>query len=228
MILRIIRNLKNVHKQHSSNTNRTEIKEVMVEMASFSSSFVHCPPGVVPGCSITKEIRQEAYGIVAGGAGSRKPEEYQRAQIVLGTSIPCSKTNMRINWRINELKDSSRPMIHKDGFDYTENFDGLQEVYNKKIYINLKSVVGKGGSQTRTLRDECYPFVEAQLCLLLKNKDIHMYFANIFDGDEAANSMEKFNEHLLLLPEYASVRNRVYVGDLVGYFEWFKKIVESV
>ena len=225
MIHRIIRKLKNVHKQYPPNTNRN--KEVMVEMAPFSSSVVHCPPGVVPGSNITKELRQEAYGVVAGGAGSRKPEEYQRAQIILGTSIPCSKTNMRINWRTNELKDCSRPMIHNDGFDYTENFDGVQEVCNKKIYINLKCVVGKGGSQTRTLRDECYPFVEAQLRLLLKNKDTKMYFGNIFDGDEAANTMEKFNGHLLLLPEYETVRKQVYVGDLVGYFEWFKKAVES-
>ena len=210
-------------------------------MSSFSSSFVHCPTGVVAGISITKEQRQEAYGNVAGGAGSRKPEEYQRSKIVEGTGVPCTKTNMRINWRTNELKDIAHPMIYKDGYDYTENFDGLQQIYTKQIFINLKSVVGKGGSQTRTLRDECYPFVESQLRLLLKMATVATvatdatvpiitppYFANIFDGDEAGKSMEKFNGHLLCLPEYKTVCKRVYVGDLLGYFDWFKKIVEDV
>jgi len=112
-------------------------------------------------------------------------------------------------------------MIHKNGFDYTENFDGVQEVYNKKIYINLKSVVGKGGSQTRTLRDECYPFVNAQLDYLLKSKKIDCFFANIFDGDEASSKMKMFH-YLLELPEFSAVKKYVYVGDLKGYFAWVK------
>ena len=50
-----------------------------------------------------------------------------------------------------------------------------------------------------------------------------MYFANILDGDEAHSTNSKF-EHLLNLPEFDKVKNKVYVGDLKGYFDWFKKV----
>jgi hypothetical protein len=110
-------------------------------------------------------------------------------------------------------------MRKEDGFDYTENFDGKQEISGKTIWVNLKSVVGTGGSQTRTLRDECYPFINAQLHYLNKSQKTDCYFANIFDGDEAAAKMKMFH-YLLHLPEFSTVKKYVYVGDLKGYFEW--------
>ena len=183
-----------------------------------------CPEGVIDGCLFTKEKRQEFYGKVAGGGGSRKPEEYQRAQIVLGTGRPCNTTQIRINWRKNEIVENSQPMRQADGFDYTENFDGVQLFDSNKVWVNMKSVVGKGGSQTRTLRDECYPFVNAQLNYLLKSKKTDCYFANIFDGDEAAAKMKMFH-YLVNLPEFDKVKKYVYVGDLKGYFAWVKATV---
>jgi hypothetical protein len=116
-------------------------------------------------------------------------------------------------------------MRYVDGFDYTENFDGKQIFGATTVWVNLKSVVGKGGSQTRTLRDECYPFICAQLDYLLKTKEQNYLFANIFDGDEAASSMGKF-KYLLGLPEYADVKKYVYVGDLRGYFDWLKAALQ--
>jgi hypothetical protein len=112
-------------------------------------------------------------------------------------------------------------MRNQDGFDYTENFDGKQEFAQGTVLLNLKSVVGAGGSQTRTLRDECYAFVNAQLNLLLKSKTTNYFFANIFDGDEAAKKMKMFS-YLLSLPEFATVKKYMYVGDLKGYFAWVK------
>lgn len=185
---------------------------------------IQCPEGVLSGVLFTKEKRQELYGQVAGGRGSKKPEDYQRQNIILGTGIPCSTTNTRINWRTNEMENISQPMRNENGFDYTENFDGKQEFNDKTVWINLKSVVGTGGSQTRTLRDECYPFINAQLNYLLKTKRQDFYFANIFDGDEASAKMKMFN-YLLNLPEFIDVKKYLYVGDLKGYFEWLKKIV---
>jgi hypothetical protein len=182
---------------------------------------IACPEGVLDGCLFTKEKRQELYGRVAGGGGSRKPEEHQREQIVLGTGRPCPTTNTRINWRKNEMVESAQPMRNEDGFDLTENFDGRQEFAQNTVRLNLKSVVGAGGSQTRTLRDECYPFVNAQLNLLVKTKTTNCFFANIFDGDEAAKKMKMFT-YLLGLPEFATVKKYVYVGDLKGYFAWVK------
>ena len=96
-----------------------------------------CPEGVIDGCLITKEKRQELYGKVAGGRGSKKPEEDQRNHIILGTGQPCPKTHTRINWRNNELVNKSQPMKEEDGFDYTEDFDGKQIFASNTVLINL-------------------------------------------------------------------------------------------
>jgi hypothetical protein len=189
--------------------------------------MISCPEGVIAGELFTKEKRQEVYGTIAGGSGSRKPEEYQRAMIVAGTQQPCPPTHTRINWRKHEMVEVIHPMKHNDGFDYTENFDGQQIFGSKKIWYNLKSVVGSGGSQTRTLRDECYKFVQAQLDYILKTKTDTQYFANIFDGDEAAKQMNKFNQYLQCLPEYTSIVKYVYVGDLRNYFDWLTSVVNE-
>jgi len=189
-----------------------------------TTTNIECPDGVIDGHLYTQEKRQEIYGIVAGGGGSKKPEEYQRRQIILGTKRSCNKTHHRINWRKNEIVEIAQPMRQEDGFDYTEDFDGEQTFFTNKVWVNLKSVVGSGGSQTRTLRDECYLFVNHQLVYLAKSKKTDYYFANIFDGDEAASRMKMF-QYLLSLPEFSEVTKYVYVGDLKGYFRWVRENV---
>ena len=119
------------------------------------------------------------------------------------------------------MHECAHPMVKDDGFDYTENFDGRQVFGDREVLINLKSVVGSGGSQTRTLRDECYPFINAQLDWLVRTKKTTTLFANIFDGDEAASKLRMF-KYLLSLPSFETVRQYVYVGDLKGYFGWIK------
>lgn len=178
---------------------------------------------VIAGKLITKEKRHEMFGVVAGGSGSAKPEEYQRAKIVETTGIPCPKTNMRINLRIDEIKSISRPNINKDGFDYSEDFDGCQIINGKTIYINLKCIVGSGGSQTRSLR-EVYWFVNGQLNVIKNNEN--MYFANILDGDEAYSNMDKFEYLKSLYSENA--KSKIYVGDLLGYLEWFNSLKDEI
>jgi len=198
----------------------TDVKVEPVVRVEMKKTCIGCPEGVVAGYLITKEKRTGQFGKVAGGAGSQKPEKYQRQKIVDGTGIACPKTNTRINLRTNSLKDISHPNTKDDGFDYSEDFDGSQSVKENKVYINLKCIVGKGGSQTRSLR-EVYWFVEGQLKTLKSVENV--YFANILDGDEAHFTKTKF-EYLLNLPEFDKVKNRVYVGDLKGYFDWFKKV----
>lgn len=210
-----------------------KVKEKIAElkMEELSEEFKKCSivynkqsiDDVIAGSLINKEKRRELFGQVAGGAGSRKPEDYQRKKITDGTGFACPKTNMRINLRKNTLNDISQPNTKNDGFDYSEDFDGSQTIKDKKVYINLKCIVGKGGSQTRSLR-EVYWFIEGQLKTLSYTENI--YFANILDGDEAYTSMTKFN-YLLNLPEFDSVKNRVYVGDLKGYFDWFIKMFDG-
>jgi len=188
------------------------------------SSSITCPAGVVAGSLQTKEQRHEQFGKVDGGGGTTRMEKYQRAQVVEGTGAPCPKTDVRINWRKNIMEANANPMTKVDGYDWTEDFDGLQTINSKKVYVNFKSVVGKGGSQTRTLRDECNPFINHQLNYLLKTETTDCFFANIFDGDEAGANMPKFH-YMLGLPEFAAVRPYVYVGDLKGYFPWLKTAV---
>jgi hypothetical protein len=179
-----------------------------------------CPEGVIEGHLYTKEMRQKMFGVQRGGQSSLH-EKYAREQIIKGTGLECPKTNVRINWRKNELVECPYPMRNENGFDYTEDFDGLQTFPSVKVWVNLKSVVGAGGSQTRTLRDECYRFVNAQLDYLVKSNATDTYFANIFDGDEAAEAMDKFR-YLLGLEEYSKVCNHIYCGDLKGYFAWIR------
>ena len=184
---------------------------------------VKCPDDVIDGFLINKDKRKILFGDVAGGSGSRMPEEYQRSKIIEGTKIICPKSITRINLRTNVLKDICRPNINNDGFDYSEDFDGIQIIKNKKIYINLKCIVGSGGAQTRSLR-EVYWFIEGQLRVLIYKEDV--YFANILDGDEAYKNMNKF-EYLINLTEFDKIRNKIYVGDLKNYFKWFKDIFEN-
>ena len=180
-----------------------------------------CPDEVIDGKDITKDKRKEQCGNVAGGKGSMGPENFQRKMIIKGTGRLCHPTQFRINTRTNVLVSISHPMNDDDGFDYSENFDGKQIFKKNTVWINLKSVVGKGGAQTRTLRDQCYPFVEHQLKYLIKENGTTCFFANIFDGDEAAERNRHFN-YLLSLPEYSEVKKYLYVGDLKGYFAWVK------
>ena len=175
---------------------------------------------IIAGKFITKEKRQEMFGTVAGGSGSIGPEDYQRAKIVETTGIPCPKTNMRINLAKKFMKEIAQPNMKEDGFDYSEDFDGCQTLGDKKIYINLKCIVGTGGAQTRSLR-EVYWFVDGQLNIL-KNTQDNIYFVNILDGDQAYSTMNKFEYLKNLYPE--ELRSKVYVGDLLGYFDWFAKI----
>lgn len=198
--------------------NGFNLNQVKPPQPSFN---IICPESVVDGCNYTKKKRQELYGKVAGGSGSMKPEKFQREMIVLGTGHSCNKTNTRINWRNNEMIEKAQPMRKNDGFDYTENFDGKQVFCSNTVWINLKSVSGGGGSQTRTLREQCYPFVNAQLNYLLKSKKTDCFFANILDGDAASSKMMMFN-YLLELPMFYTVNKYIYVGDLKGYFAWVK------
>jgi hypothetical protein len=184
---------------------------------------------IIDGSLITKDKRNELFGSCDKGAGTSKPEHFQRQTISTLTKVPCLKTNVRINLRTNSLQELCYPNKSINGFDYSENFDGIQTIKDKTIYINLKCIVGTGGSQTRSLR-EVYWFVQGQLNVLLNCStsissltSSNIYFANIMDGDEASSSFSKFS-YLLDLPIYSSIKHKIYVGDLKHYFDWFKSI----
>ena len=176
-----------------------------------------CPSDVLEGRVLDQKTRKEVFGSVAGGAGSRGPEIFQRKKIEEGTGVQCLKTNMRINLRTCTMKEIAKPNVFDDGFDYSEDFDGCQTFGDKKVYLNLKCIADAGGNQTRSLR-EVYWFVEGQINLLNHGLE-NVYFANILDGDEAHKHMKKF-EYSLGLSRHA---DKVYVGDLKGYFTWLSE-----
>lgn len=187
---------------------------------AFKTMTIFCPEDIIAGKLITKDKRKEIFGIVSGGSNTSKIEKFQRQKVIDGTGVPCSKTSIRINLRLNTLVDIRHPNIKDDGFDYSEDFDGVQIIGDRKIYINFKCVVGNGGSQTRTMR-EVYWFIQGQFNAVISLNNV--YFANILDGDEAHKCMSKF-KHLTSLDTFQTHKNKIYIGDLKDYFEWFNQI----
>ena len=183
-----------------------------------SARIAQCPQGVPAGVEMTKLWRHGLFGAVSGGAGSTAMEQWQRKQVEDGTGVACPKTKMRINVRTKTLHEIAQPNRRADGFDFTEDFDGVQTFGQTKVYLDFKSIVSAGGAQTRSLR-EVHHFVEGQLDVAKTTSGI--LFANLLDGDESASHMDKF-ENLKQRPEYADVRDRVYVGDTRGYFTWLQ------
>ena len=182
----------------------------------------------------TKEWRKQ---VISKNDGQKDSgcEKYQRSVVERITGVPCIKRcGTRINQRTLELRHNNlRCMTNKgviidDGFDWTEDFDGYQStVKGIDVYYNFKFVCGKGGAQTRTLR-EVYHFVEAQLKYLLSEQrkdDIKKrgeLFINILDGDQSHNCQPYF-EHLLSRPEYITIVNKCFVGDSRSFAEYYYK-----
>lgn len=166
----------------------------------------------------TKEWRKTNISRSVGQKDSNC-ERYQRMNIETITGTKCLIIKgTRINQRTLEMRHkynncmSSKGNIIPDGFDWTEDFDGYQKLNGFNAYYNFKFVSGKGGSQTRTLR-EVYHFIETQLRYLLKcDINSQVVFFNILDGDHSHFKQEHF-KYLLSSHEYDSVRHRCFVGD---------------
>lgn len=150
-------------------------------------------------------------------------EIYQRKLIEEITGESCPKTSERINSETYELRVLRYPMKRDDAFDWTEDFDGKQSTSSRTIYYNLKMVVGKGGAQTRTLREVSH-FVKAQLdYLCLSNNDNIAYFVNILDGDDSFRLYEKYYT-ILNKEKYKDIKDFVYIGDMHGFIDWFGQL----
>lgn len=175
---------------------------------------------ILSGKDMTKETRQQLFGVIHGCAGSMKPENYQVKTVIDLTGIEVKKTDLRLNLFTHQLVNISKPNIRDDGLDFSENFDGVQQANQKTIYLNLKNVVGQGGNQTRTIR-EVYHFITGQLKALEQGLE-NVYFANILDGDKACKHMHHFSH---LLSRHEKVRENVYIGDLKSYFKWFSQLI---
>ena len=107
-------------------------------------------------------------------------EKYQRILIEKITGKECSKTNDRINTFSNQIIHMRTPMTREDAFDWTEDFDGIQETSGFQLYYNFKMVCDSGGAQTRTLREVSH-FIRAQGVYNLQHYQHPKYFINIFE-----------------------------------------------
>lgn len=149
------------------------------------------------------------------GGKSNECEKYQINLIEKMLAIKLMKTYNRFYMRTYEIINIIHPMKKIDGYEYTENFDGLLIKNNNKYYFNLKFVCDKGGAQTRTLR-EVHHFIKYQLLYLIKYNNSNRYFINILDGDESYRNLDKFN-YLLNEEEYKEVKKYVFIGSLYDF-----------
>ena len=147
-------------------------------------------------------------------------EKYQRSAIELITQQPCLKTQMRIHNSLNIMKKCIRPMSTNDGFEWTENFDGVLTHHNSQIFVNLKFVCSAGGSQTRSLR-EVYHFIRAQSNYISTSQCRNTYFVNILEGDASAIVKDKFN--YIFTNSSHNTKSKIFIGDMVQFKKFWRK-----
>lgn len=148
-------------------------------------------------------------------------EKYQINILEKITEQSINKTILRLNISSLLLNPISNPLSKKSGFEWTENFDGMQISNNKIIYYNLKFVCDRGGAQTRTLR-ETYLFIKTQLEYLKYHPDDeNIIFINILDGDESFRRMRNFN-YLHNKDVYNDIKKKVYIGSTYDFYHWWK------
>lgn len=177
----------------------------------------------VPGALQTKDWRTSQQWYIDGR--HNECELFQRTQVETIVKQRCIKTDMRFNTDTYELRTKLRPLDDINGFEWTEDFDGLSIVGNKKFYFNLKFICDAGGAQTRSLR-EVYHYVNCQLQFFdhPQSEETHdatnIYFINILDGNTCAKHMEKFH-YLIKKEKYSIQSGNVFVGDMYTFNEWF-------
>ena len=142
-------------------------------------------------------------------------EKYQIKVIENITNDNIKKTNHRINFETKNIEENKNPLKNKNGYEFSENFDGLVIKNDKKYYYNLKFVCDSGGAQTRTLR-EVYCFIKYQMKFLKKMNTNNIYFYNILDGDECYKNMDKFM-YLMNKEKYKQVIKYIFIGSLYDF-----------
>lgn len=131
------------------------------------------------------------------------------------------KTDERLNILESTLINIKHPLKLKDGFNYTENFDGKLLFNDNEFYFNLKFICESGGAQTRSTR-EVYHFINIQIKYLIKSKKINKYFINILDGKYLHDNMDKF-KYLINQSCNKYIEKYIFIGDLSQFqIYWIK------
>jgi hypothetical protein len=153
------------------------------------------------------------------GGKHNECEIYQRGLIEKIIKNKLNKTNDRIYMKDMKIISKTDPMKDLDGFEWTENFDGLFN-NNNKYYFNLKFICEAGGAQTRSIR-EVYHFIKRMLHHLIIYKTTNLYFINILDGDVCNKHMDKF-DYLINKKKYKDVKQYIFIGDLYEFYQYWK------
>ena len=144
---------------------------------------------------------------------SNECEKYQLNKIYKITKLQCYKKSMRFNIENLEFIELKYPNTLINGFEFTEDIDGYQNINNHTLYYNLKFICDKGGAQTRSLR-EVYHLIKCQLNYLSKNQKIlnnNILFINILDGDTAYTNMDKY-QYLLSNEKYNLIKKNIFIS----------------
>lgn len=176
---------------------------------------------VVPSSLHTKKWRMDQSWYHDGKHNECEYFQIQCVELITGMKF-VQPTHLRINTMTLEFCHKKYPMKDNDGYEWTEDFDGLFEHNLHKFYINLKFVCGDGGAQTRTLR-EIYHFIATQLkYIATQTNDKNIYFVNILDGDTSHKNMSKFRH---LFKHHSFGMDRVFVGDMAEFKEFWTNII---
>ena len=153
-------------------------------------------------------------------------EKYQEKLIKNITNVELQKTQERMNIISFEIHSKSNPLKNIDGFEWTENFDYVQNLNEFKLYYNPKFITDSGGAQMRSLR-EVYHFVYYQLEHIQNNytKKNNIFFINILDG----NFCNKYYKNFQYLSNKYDKNffELIYIGDMYNFSIWFKQRFNS-
>jgi len=213
-------NLKDNKTIPEINTNHKNIKQILIIQKYFRGYLTRKHILIPSSFYQTKDWRKNRKWYKNGK--SNECEKYQINLIERIIALKLTKTNDRINMETNEIISKKNPMINTDGYEWSENFDGIIINNNKKYYFNLKFVCDSGGAQTRTLR-EVYHFIKYQMEYLIKFNTSNIYFINVLDGDTSYNNIDKF-KFLISKDKYKPIIQYIFIGSLNEFQERKNKL----
>jgi hypothetical protein len=211
-----------------SNTIMNTISQTVIPSTLVANTLSVSPTvfdQYIPGELQTKDWRKAQNWYIDGKRN--ECELFQRKQLETMLGVECVKTNLRFNTETYGLHTMTRPLDLENGFEWTEDFDGLSIIGDKKLYFNLKFICDAGGAQTRSLR-EVYHFTKCQLEYLYNEETSdpkNVYFINILDGNTAMKHLSKF-QFLINKEKYHSSRDNIFIGDMYTFNTWYTSLVK--
>jgi len=180
---------------------KTNENELNIETIEFKDT-------IVKSYLQTKNWRKNQKWYVNGKSNECEIFQIGILERIMGTKL--KKTNERINIELNEIINIRTPYVFKNGFEFTENFDGKINLGKCTFYFNLKFICENGGAQIRSIK-EVYFFIKAQLKYLQENSNVDIKFINLLDGQFCFNNISKF-EHLQ--SQFNIDKKKIFIGDI--------------